>query len=283
MKRLIVNADDFGYTRGVNEGIIRAFKTGIVTSTTIMANGDAFEDAVALTRASPGLGVGCHLSIVGGRPVSEASKVRSLLDDQSALPATLTKLLAKLAFGSISTEEIAFEFCSQLQLITDAGIRPTHLDTHKHSHTHPQVMKAVAMAAADFGIKCIRNPFETFFAAPQLSPISLKQYALAAAIRSRAGQFRRIARAHNLKTPDRFFGVGLTGMLDSTAIRSMMESLKDGSAELMCHPGMYDAELESARTRLKRERERELEALADPSLRLLARERGIELINYGEL
>ena len=286
MKRLIVNADDFGFTRGVNSGIVRAFKTGIVTSTTIMANGEAFEDAVELALAHPGLGIGCHLAVVGGRPVAESSKIRSLVDDEGALPGTLTKLMIKLARGSVSTDEIANEFRSQLERVALAGIHPTHLDTHKHSHTHPQVMKALALVASEFGIECVRNPFEGI-AVAQLGALSkwasLKQYALSAAIQPGAVQFKRLARANGLKTPDRFFGVGLTGMLDSASIQSMMKSLGKGTAELMCHPGIYDEDLDRAPTRLKRERALELEALSDPSLRRLAEAHGIELINYGEL
>lgn len=287
MKRLIVNADDFGFTRGVNAGIVRAYKRGIVTSTTIMANGDAFEDAIELARANPGLGVGCHLAVVGGRPVAQPSEVRSLVDSEGGLPATLTQLMIKLARGSVSTDEIACEFRSQLERVAAAGVKPTHLDTHKHSHTHPQVMKALARVAVEFGVKCVRNPFEGMFAPAQLRSLSnvayLKQYALSAAIQPGAIRFKRLVREHDLKTPDRFFGVGLTGLLDSVAIRSMMESLGEGTAELMCHPGNYDDDLESAHTRLKRERERELEALTDPGLRPLAEEKGIVLINYREL
>jgi len=287
MKRLIVNADDFGFTRGVNVGIVRAYKTGIVTSTTIMANGDAFEDAVELARANPGLGVGCHLAVVGGRPVARPSEVRSLVDGEGVLPATLTQLVIKLARGSVSTDEIVREFRSQLERVTLTGIKPTHLDTHKHSHTHPQVMNALARVAVDFGIQCVRNPFESVFTRARPSDLSkwgyLKQYALSTAIQPGAIQFKRLVRGNGLKTPDRFFGVKLTGMLDRAAIRSMMESLPEGTAELMCHPGVYDDDLERARTRLKRERERELEALSDASLRLIAKEQGIELITYREL
>src|ERR1700704_4427871 len=105
MKSLIVNADDFGFTRGVNAGIIRAFKSGIVTSTTIMANGGAFEDAVSLALANPELGVGCHLAIVGGRPVASPSKIPSLIDRNGALPATLTKLVIKIARGRVPMQE----------------------------------------------------------------------------------------------------------------------------------------------------------------------------------
>ncbi len=286
MRRLIVNADDFGFTRGVNAGIVRAYRTGIVTSTTVMANGEAFEDAVELALANPGLGVGCHLAVVGGRPVARASKVRSLVDGKGALPATLTQLMIKLARGSVSTDDIACEFRAQIERVAMAGIKLTHLDTHKHSHTQPQVMKALVRVAGEFGIKCVRNPFEGIFPV-RLSSLSkwayVKQFLLSAAIQPGAIQFKRLAREQGLKTPDRFYGVGLTGMLDSTAIRSMMESLGEGTAELMCHPGVYDDDLDRAPTRLKRERGLELEAVGDPGLRRFAEEHGIEMINYGEL
>src|SRR5215210_2825772 len=109
MKRLIVNADDFGFTRGVNAGIARAFKSGILTSATIMANGDAFEDAIEVARANSGLGIGCHLSAVGGRPVAQARDVASLVDDSGMLPATVTQLMIKLARGQVRGSDIESE------------------------------------------------------------------------------------------------------------------------------------------------------------------------------
>jgi len=287
MKRLIINADDFGFTRGVNRGIVSGFTTGIVTSATLMSNGDSFEDAIEMAHDNPGLGVGCHLAVVGGRPVAPVSEVSSLVDPGGKLPSTLTKLMIKLARGSVPTDELVREFCAQIQLEIFAGIVPSHLDTHKHSHIHPRVLEALARAAGEFGIKCIRNPFERILSLKRpsrLSPLAyMKQWVLSAAISPGEIGFKEITRRYGLKTPDRFFGVKLTGMLDSTAIRSIMESLGEGTAELMCHPGEYDDDLERAHTRLKGERQRELEALCDPDLRPLAERLGIELINYREL
>lgn len=287
MKRLIVNADDFGFTRGVNAGIVRAYRTGIVTSTTIMANGDAFEDAIELARANPGLGVGCHLVAVGGRPVAQSSEISPLLDGDGALPPTLMQLVIRIARRPIVAEVLVREFRSQLQRVIGAGIEPTHVDTHKHSHTHPQVMKALCRVIGEFGIKRVRNPFERIVTNSRLSNFSnfayLKQSGLSAAIQPGALMFKRFVREHDLKTPERFFGVKMTGMLDSAAIQRIMENLGGGTSELMCHPGVCDDELERGRTRLKHERELELEALCDTSLRRVAEEQGIELINYREL
>jgi len=286
MKRLIVNADDFGFTRGVNIGIVRGFRAGIVTSATIMANGDAFEEAVELASANPGLGVGCHLAIIGGSSVAPASEIPSLVDRAGALPSTLTKLVIKLARGSLTSDQIAREFRAQVERVKRAGINITHFDTHKHSHSHPKVMEALAQVAGEFGITRVRNPFERLFSgrpASQLTWAYWKQSALSAGVAPAAIEFKRIAESYGLKSPDNFYGVKLTGMLDSRAIRSIMESLGEGTAELMCHPGVFDDELEGARTRLKQQRERELEAVSDSTLRSAAKDLGIELITYREL
>jgi len=286
MKRLIINADDFGFTRGVNIGIVRGFKAGIVTSATIMANGEAFEEAAELARSNPALGVGCHLAIVGGRPVAPASEIPSLVDRGRALPSTLTKLVMKLASGSLTSDQIAREFRAQVDRVKRAGVDITHFDTHKHSHTHPKVMEALAQVANEFGVTRVRNPFERFFTGHRSSQMTwayLKQSALSAGVAPAAIEFKRIVESHGLKTPDKFYGVRLTGLLDSTAIRSIMESLGEGTAELMCHPGVFDNELEGARTRLKQQRERELEAVTDSTLRNAAKDLGVELISYREL
>jgi len=212
-----------------------------------MANGEAFDDAVELALANPGLGVGCHLAVVGGLPVSPPADVSSLVDSSGFLPRTLTGLMFKLARGSVPTEELMREFRAQLERVARAGIELTHLDTHKHSHTHPRVMKAVAKVAVEFGIKCVRNPFERPLSQTRSGLFSdwsyLKQSALSAAVSPGAIQFKRLIRENGLKTPDRFFGVTATGRLDSPTIRSIMESLQEGTtSELMCHPGEYDAD-----------------------------------------
>lgn len=284
MKRLIVNADDFGFTSGVNAGILHAYKTGIVTSTTIMANGEAFDDAVALALANPGLGVGCHLAIVGGRPVAQAEQVPSIVDNEGLLPSTLGQFMLRLSRGSAKSDDIVREFRAQVMRVVGAGIIPTHFDSHKHSHVSPPVMKALALVAREFGVTRVRNPFESVFDGASLSSwVEVKQSALSAAIAPGAITFKRLVRQNRLKTPDRFLGVKRTGRLDTNAIRSMMKGLNEGTTELMCHPGFNDSELEIAHTRLKKERERELEALTDPSLRELAEELEIELISYREL
>jgi hopanoid biosynthesis associated protein HpnK len=290
MKKLIVNADDFGFTRGVNAGIVRAHEAGIVTSTTIMAGGAAFDHAAQLSAAYPLLGVGVHLVTVGERPLSSPDNIRTLVDADGRLPPTLTALAIKLTRGAINIEDLVREFRAQVERVIAAGINPTHLDSHKHSHTQPLIFEAMARVAKEFKIRSIRYPFERFSAGRIAGPTAvarrgahLRQRLLGAAVRVRAREFRRLVRAYGLKTPDHFYGVALTGLLDQAGLRRIIETLDEGVSELMCHPAVYGDDLERARTRLKIERKRELDALTDQEVLRAIRTRKVELTNYREL
>src|SRR5271155_6145297 len=160
MKELILNADDFGLTPGINEGIIRAHRDGTLTSTTLMANAEAFDDAVARSRASSALGVGCHLVLVGGRAVSPVGEVATLVDESGNLPPSLPKFVARVSAGLIRPQEIEREMRAQIEKVRASGIEPSHLDTHKHTHAHPRVMEALGRVAQECGITRVRKPIE---------------------------------------------------------------------------------------------------------------------------
>jgi hopanoid biosynthesis associated protein HpnK len=287
MKSLIVNADDFGYTRGINAGIIQGHREGIITSTTIMANAVAFEDACEQARANPSLGVGCHLVLVGGKAVAPKQQVSSLVDSDGNLPVTLGALLSKLIAGSVKSQEIVCELRAQIGRIVSGGIHPTHIDSHKHAHGHTRIMEAVVQVAEEFQIKRIRKPFEDLRALlrPAFSDGwgSWKQRATALASHAFAPRFRRLAQARGMTTPAHFWGVVATGGLNAAAILAMIETMPEGVSELMCHPGHYDSELERSPTRLKREREAELQALTDPAVRMALEVNHIGLISFGGL
>ncbi len=285
MKRLIVNADDFGFTRGTNEGIIRAFKDGIVTNTTLMANGEAFDQAIELAKAHPELGVGCHLAAVGGKVVSQ--QAGPLADDFGQLPKTLTALITKLLSGVVKSRDLESEFTAQVERLIAAGINPTHLDTHKHTAIHPTVSQAMARVAQRFGIQAVRFPFERFgnrqARTPAKRKLYFKQRGLSLVTFPSAIQFRTVMQKYKLRTPDYFCGVALTGLLDRQTVCSILGSLRDGVTELMCHPALYDQELEKAATRLKRERQQELDALTDTTVLRSIEENKVELISYAML
>jgi hopanoid biosynthesis associated protein HpnK len=287
MKSLILNADDFGMTRGVNQGIIRAHREGILTSTTLMANGPAFDEAVQLSAANPKLGVGCHLVLVGGKCIARREDVTSLADADGNLPESLPKFVARLSSGMIPAREIELELRAQIEKIRAAGITPTHLDTHKHTHAHPRVMEALGKVAKEFGINRVRKPVENLHDSWQTMQADEKGFTMqivaAGAVRAVAPRFRAIARKYGLLFPDHFLGLAVTGQMSAAALRRMVDTLGDGSTEIMLHPGICDADLVQSGTRLREQRETELDALLNPGVRSALDERGVRLISYREL
>ena len=260
--RLIVNADDFGFTGDVNAGIIEAHREGILTATTLMANGDAFEDAVALTADCPSLDIGCHLVLIQGR---------SVLPHRRELPATPGELLRALLRRDIPVYD---EFAAQVRKILATGIRPTHLDTHKHTHLLPPVLHAVARVAREFDIPWVRRPFD-FGVDPGAA---LAKQAVGFGMRIMRPAFKTAL--SGLRTTDHFAGFQITGTLDQTSLARTLERLPAGLTELMCHPGQLGPELTGATTRLKQSREIELAALLSPQTRRIIEQRGIQLVNY---
>jgi predicted glycoside hydrolase/deacetylase ChbG (UPF0249 family) len=270
----------------VNSGILSAFREGILTSATIMANGDAFDEAAEVALSNPGLALGCHLVVVGGRPVAPAEKLGGLVDEHGRLPKTLGQLSARLAKGSAKSAHIEVEFAAQIEKVVAAGIAPSHLDTHKHAHMHPVVMRALVRVATRLGITRVRNPFgparNGFFG---LMPAGdrgtyLKQYAASVAVAPGRMFFTRAVRLHKIRTPDFFYGVPLTGLLSPDILIELIRRVPEGTSELMCHPGAADFNLHNAPTRLKAARQQELAALMDPEVRRAAERAGIEFINY---
>lgn len=287
MKELIINADDFGYTHGVNEGIIRAHRDGILTSATLMANGVAFDDAVERAKVNPGLGVGCHLVLTGGSCVAPREKIPSLADSQGRLPLSLGALVARLSLGAIRTQDIETELSAQLEKIRRAGIELTHVDTHKHTHVHPRVMSAVGRVAQKFGITRVRNPIEaardSWRTARSEHTGLVLNMAASTAVRSVGSWFQSTARRYGLRSPEHFLGLAITGSVSAAALCRLIDTLPDGRTEIMTHPGVCDAELMSTDTRLNRQRETELDGLLSAEARRLAEANGVRLISYREL
>ncbi|MGA2900387.1 MAG: ChbG/HpnK family deacetylase [Candidatus Acidiferrales bacterium] len=287
MKQLILNADDFGMTRGVNEGIIRAHRDGVLTSATLMANGAEFDDAVSRAKSNPKLGVGCHLVLVGGPAIAPREKISSLADANGNLPESLAGLVARLSSGFIRMKAIERELRAQIEKIRSAGIEPTHLDTHKHTHAHPKVMEAVGRVAKELGITRIRKPMEnlrdSWETTRHENPGRTKELIAAAAARAVTPWFQAIARKYGLLSPDHFLGLAMTGGLGPAALRRMIDTLSDGSTEIMLHPGICDIDLANSGSRLQDQRETELQGLLDSGVRNALDERDIRLISYREL
>lgn len=260
--RLIFNADDFGFTRDVNEGIVEAHRNGVLTATTLMANGDAFDHAVSCAKDTPTLDVGVHLVMVQGESVSSPGR---------ALPATLQELARALMRRELPVYN---EAVAQVRRIIAAGIQPSHIDTHKHTHLFPPVLDALARVAREFDIPWVRRPFDF---QPSARAGTLTRFVSAGMKRMGPRFATRLAA---LKTTDHFIGFQMTGGLDTAAMIETLGNLPPGLTEFMCHPGVCGPELQAAATRLKGSRAIELKALLSPEVRRAMERRCIELTNY---
>jgi hopanoid biosynthesis associated protein HpnK len=290
VRQLLVNADDFGLTAGVNRAIAETHAQGVVTSTTLMAAGQAFADAVEKSKAAPRLSIGCHVVLVDGAPVSEPGAIDTLLAVRSAEPerfyARVSNVAARAVFGGFDRDQLVEEIAAQIRKIQSAGVTVTHLDTHKHTHIFPEILTALVRAARICGVPAIRNPFVPVRAIRAKSlrqkPGLWKRYGQVRVLRSFAGQFRQKMRRAGLRTPDGSVGVIETGSIDASLLRHALISLPDGTWELVCHPGYDDADLRAAHTRLLESRDEERRLLTSPELRGLLEEQKIRLIGYRE-
>jgi predicted glycoside hydrolase/deacetylase ChbG (UPF0249 family) len=263
----------------VNQSVVDLARHGALSSTTLMATGSAFEDAVRAAQASPNLGVGCHVVLVGGHPAAPLEHIGSLVGKDGNFRRKLGKFVRDLMLGGIREEEIEAEACAQIQRLQQAGIRVTHVDTHKHTHMFPAVLRPLLRAAARCGIGVVRNPFEPDWAlaatsgAPALRRLEVRM------LRSWRGTFYGLVRQAGFATTDGAIGVLATGTLDARILKSLLGAMPDGVWELVCHPGYNDAALAASGTRLRESRVVEHDALLEAIPKL----DGIERIHFGAL
>jgi len=284
MRGLIVNADDFGLTPGVNRAIIEAHTQGIVTSATLMANMPALAEAVELAKAHPSLGVGLHFNLTQGRPVSEANKVRSLLNAAGEFLGTSTKLARRSLLGQLDLAEVRRELCAQLESLEATGLTITHVDSHKHAHAWPAIMHVIEQTLEDYNIHALRLPREQVRWTQALaSAKQVKQSLTATGLRWLCRSTAHDLAAAQLHTPTAFFGVAQTGNWSREWLLDLLDQLPEGISELMCHPGYADSELSSAGTRLHASRETELRLLTAPEIRAAIEAHGIQLLHFGQL
>jgi chitin disaccharide deacetylase len=286
-KNLIVNADDLGWTAGVNRGIAEAHRNGIVTSASLLPNGEAFDEAVELARATRGLGVGVHLNLSDGPPVAAREAVRSLLNDAGEFEGGPDGLLLKIATRGLSLREVEIEWDAQISRVRKAGVEPTHLDGHKHVHMLPGLFEIALRLAKENEIGAIRVSHEASSLRAALSTgegraaVVLKQGVQARGLKLLARDAREQAERAGVSTADYFCGIAQTGEFTKEGVARLLRSLPDGTTELMCHPGYADDALRKTATRLQVSREKELEILTDKEIRNLVASQGIRLIDYG--
>jgi len=288
LKNLIVNADDLGWTHGVNRGILEAFHKGIVTSTSLLANGEAFAGGVELTRSAPNLGVGVHLNLSDGAPLARRDEVESLLDERGMFKGGPESLLVRLARRGLALEEVEVEWEAQIQRVQKAGIEPTHLDGHKHVHMLPGLFEIALKLAKRHGIGSIRVSLETSTlraalasGSSQKTSVVMKQGMQARGLKLLARAAREMAEKAGIATADYFCGIAQTGEFTKEGVLRLLKALPEGTTELMCHPGYADEKLKKSATRLQQSRQKELDILTDTEVRKNVASEGIRLIDYG--
>ena len=253
--KLIVNADDFGYTPGVTSGILRAHREGIVTATTLMTNAPDSEGAGRVAKFTPSLDVGVHIVFTYGRPLAPADKVRSLLTEEGRFP----RVSVLMRTGAPKAEEALLEARAQYRRARELiGREPSHLDTHHWVHDLRPLEDAMLELAKETG----------------------------AALRAHDGRQRARFRDAGVRTTDRFVRdfqhEGKIGVESLVALLEHLSEQEAGTVELMCHPGEPDEALLSGST-YAAERGVELRTLTDPAVRDAVSRLGIQLANFGDL
>lgn len=284
--RLILNADDFGLTPGINRAIGELNSAGAITSATLMANGPAFDDAVAVALAHPTLGVGCHIVLTDGIPISPPASIPSLIgpDGKSFRP-SVTQFLRALFLGRISADDVAREAHAQIHKLQRVGIRITHIDTHKHTHLFPAIARPLLDVAEQAGITAIRNPFEPHWslALNHGSPWRRLAIKLIDQLRPRFNAIPQI-RDGRIRTTEGTIAIAATGQFDGPTLAQLLAALPaEGAYELCCHPGYNDSDLDQVSTRLRAHRDIEREALLTEIPRATAHTNPLALIHYGDL
>lgn len=279
--RLVVNADDFGMTAEISRGIVRAHREGVVTSASLLGNCVDLDTTRALLAEVPDLGVGVHLALIGGRPISDPKSVPSLTDGAGAGADTFlarsSDFVARWMRNQIDPREVEREFDAQIERARSAGVTPDHLDTHHHLGFLPAIGQAMESAARRHGIPGIRSLFEK----PTLSWVADPVRGLEAGLLTGLGWLAR-RRMGMLRHGPQSWGFVESGHLDEVRILEIIGRLGPGAHELICHPAESDLVARDAGGRVYSGAE-ELAALCSDRVRDALRRRGINLCRWKDL
>lgn len=234
-KQLIINADDFGIHPAVNEAVRKAATEGILTSTSLMAGGDAFDEAVEMARSMPSLGIGIHLTLVGGiKPVLPPSEVPSLTWDNGVFCHDYGKLIVRDLEGKISLSEVYAEWDAQIQKVMNTGLPVTHMDGHQHMHMWPHFYPIARDLAKKYHISCMRVPDEDVLFGMKDGHII--RWAAKNGLSLLSRMHRPDLKKNHIRTNDHFFGMLYGGHLSPERFAEFILQTKPGITEIMCHP-----------------------------------------------
>lgn len=276
MKRLVVTADDVGLHSAMTEGALRAHDQGIVTAVSLAPVGADFATAAAAVAARPKLDPGIHLTFVGGgRPLSPASEVRTLLDRYGLFVSGFRTFTARWLRGALDLRELERELRRQIEVVLAAGLRPLHLNSHQHVHVLPGVFEIVLRLALEYEIHFVRIPGE-----PRpgwAGPRAMEMRVLNAFAR---GARRKLAAARNIDGLPTI-GVLRAGRLSLGALAKALAAA-EGRSELVCHPGTDNDELDVTYA-WGYDWEAETEALCSAAAREMLAAAGVERCGFRDL
>jgi hopanoid biosynthesis associated protein HpnK len=270
-RRLVVTADDFGRSSSINRAVIHAYREGILTSASLMVNGVAAAEAVALAREHPGLGVGLHLTLVRGQPSLPAGELVGWVDARGQLPVRPVLAGFRCFFRRPSQLAVEREVAAQFARFRSTGLALDHVDGHLHFHLHPRVVRLLLRRSGEWGIRAMRLTRDPLWLNLRLSG-GRYGYRLTHALafgwlaRWIAPQFRARAIVHT----DRVFGLLQDGRVDAGYVERLVSRLPPGDSELYAHSSFDEGG-------------QELEALVSGRGRAWVAERGITLVRYQDL
>lgn len=303
---LIINADDLGFSPGVTDGILHAHTCGVLTSTTLMTTMPDRDRAIEMAKGTPTLGVGMHLCLTQGTPLTAC---RHLRDGGGDFPRKIPALAWRLATGGRQARrEAQDEWAAQIEYALQRGLVPTHLDSHKHVHHLPWLQEIVCDLARQYGIKAVRTARELPVAGVAGGGMGYRVLAHLGRTLAKRVQVR------GLRTTDWFYGLAATGRIDVRVWQTLVAHLRNGTGitagteagatpalrpphsagvppavgftvgEVMVHPGFSLGLIGTGpqRTRLIAERETEMAALCASQVRQALKEAGIGLMHYGQ-
>ena len=278
MKRLIVTADDFGLTLGVNEAVEEGHRRGILTAASLMVTGEAAVDAVARAKRLPKLGVGLHLVLVDGVPVLPPEQIPDLVGGDGKFSANVLTQGIRIFCWPAARRQLVAEMRAQFEAFRATGLTLDHVNAHHHFHLHPTIQKTLVRLAGEYGIRAVRLPLEPPLASWKAGGRRLAW--LTGFLEGRhARRLRRRLDAAGIAHNDWVFGLGDTGALTPDRVRRYLEDLPDAVSEIYFHPATRRPSVWPANYQCQRE----LEALVDPEAQAVIARRGIEVIPFAAL
>ena len=281
MRRVIVNADDFGRHVKINEAVALGAEKGFLRSATLMPGGAAFEDAVGVARAHAALGVGVHFTLVNGNPILPAAEIPSLVAENGLFYEDYTLFVKRFLLGRVRLEEVRRELAAQMAKMQRTGLRFTHIDSHQHMHTLPGIIGIALDIAAAAGIHAVRVPETAVFYRGGYSD-SLGSLIGRAGLSTLAHLARLQARRRGFQMPEHFAGIVAGEAVTEAHMHALLAGLTEGTMEVMLHPGTENGVLQ-ADCLWQHDFEAELAAVTSLENQQLMKERGIEAGNFGDL